>query len=273
MPSSCSNFLPVPAPDSQASTSAVSKTPPRPMNCFFLFRRDFALRQKNAGRRCTDTSKEASAAWEALPSAEKQVYREMAARVDEAHKINYPDYKYRPRTKEAKAEATAARATKSNGASGSGSTKHHKTKTSPQLDAVPTPDHSAALTPILNTFESQSQYSLGSADGDLYERQLFFPSPLVQSSPQVDAQNNTLESQSQRDVGAPGVAADALSIYSWVPSFALELPEFDPTPTELDLLQPDFGVLCGWDEEFANPLTREASSTRGYVHHTYYHPY
>ena len=74
---------------------------PRPMNSFFLFRKNFnaslTQQKKTQGKRHQrQVSGAARAAWKALSPAEKKVWIDRAAEADAEHKRMYPNYRYRP---------------------------------------------------------------------------------------------------------------------------------------------------------------------------------
>jgi len=82
-----------------------SNQPPRPSNCFMLFRSDYVKNHSGSNHRKRvpgahsnmTLSTRASAAWKALPESEKAHWEKKAKLEKEAHALAYPDYQYRPR--------------------------------------------------------------------------------------------------------------------------------------------------------------------------------
>ncbi|KAI0036899.1 hypothetical protein K488DRAFT_81641 [Vararia minispora EC-137] len=82
---------------------------PRPMNSYFFFRREMALRAKLfkdpkvANMTQADASRCYGFIWKNLPADERAKYDRMAAMAKSMHQQLYPHYKFRPRTKAQKA--------------------------------------------------------------------------------------------------------------------------------------------------------------------------
>ena len=75
---------------------------PRPANCYILFRRELRKAYvpppgKKADER--SRSKFTSNLWNNMSREEKAPWREKARLIKEAHKIRYPDYRYKPKRK------------------------------------------------------------------------------------------------------------------------------------------------------------------------------
>ncbi|KAF7325563.1 HMG box domain-containing protein [Mycena kentingensis (nom. inval.)] len=78
---------------------------PRPRNAFIFFRSDFLRAQKAAAGAQhkaldqTNVSSLAGTTWQAMTAAQKEPYREQAAREKEMYAVVYPGYKYTPNAK------------------------------------------------------------------------------------------------------------------------------------------------------------------------------
>ena len=75
---------------------------PRPANCYILFRRELRKAyvpppSKKADERAR--AKFTSNLWNNMSREEKAPWREKARLIKEAHKIRYPDYRYKPKRK------------------------------------------------------------------------------------------------------------------------------------------------------------------------------
>lgn len=89
-----------PGPAASGSPQGTEKIP-RPPNSWILFRREKSkqLREANPNISTGEVSTEAARQWKALSDEEKGFYQEMAREAAEQHKIQYPDYVYRPARK------------------------------------------------------------------------------------------------------------------------------------------------------------------------------
>lgn len=86
-----------PAPTSGGSSRSTEKIP-RPPNSWILFRKEKSkeLREANPSMSAGEVSTEAARQWKALSDEDKGFYQEMAKQAALQHKIQYPDYVYRP---------------------------------------------------------------------------------------------------------------------------------------------------------------------------------
>lgn len=86
-----------PEPTSSGSSQSTEKIP-RPPNSWILFRKDKSkeLREANPGMSAGEVSTEAARQWKAMSDEDKGFYQEMAKQAALQHKIQYPDYVYRP---------------------------------------------------------------------------------------------------------------------------------------------------------------------------------
>ena len=88
-----------PAPTTSGSPQGTEKIP-RPPNSWILFRRDKSkeLREANPNMSTGEVSTEAARQWKALSDEDKGFYQEMAKQAALQHKVQYPDYVYKPGT-------------------------------------------------------------------------------------------------------------------------------------------------------------------------------
>ncbi|KAK4514850.1 uncharacterized protein ATC70_002455 [Mucor velutinosus] len=72
---------------------------PRPLNSFMIFRMEHqaSVSKEYPGATHQDISKKLSMKWKELTAEERQEYYTKALAAKEEHKLQYPDYKYRPR--------------------------------------------------------------------------------------------------------------------------------------------------------------------------------
>ncbi|KAI9598485.1 sequence-specific DNA-binding high mobility group box protein, partial [Syncephalis fuscata] len=76
---------------------------PRPLNCFMTYRRDkHAQVMREQGHRCNNKfiSKIIGDMWKLEPEEVKAAYKRKAAEGAKQHELAFPDYKYRPRSKQ-----------------------------------------------------------------------------------------------------------------------------------------------------------------------------
>ncbi|CAG8546021.1 21063_t:CDS:1 [Dentiscutata erythropus] len=78
-----------------------STSPPRPLNAFFLFRRDFKEKQKRNGvpMKLDEMSRLASYVWDNLSNEAKSYFDVLATWAKQRHDELYPNYKYDPKSK------------------------------------------------------------------------------------------------------------------------------------------------------------------------------
>ncbi len=118
---------PSPAPSAFSHSSTQSDTPSprrhtpshrrtpehvrRPPNAFMLFRSDYWRKNKDTIRErdLREISRICGELWRALPSGEKQVYRDMANDAKEVHLAKYPDYKFTRVSRPKKMRKTVSR--------------------------------------------------------------------------------------------------------------------------------------------------------------------
>ncbi|KAJ7635167.1 hypothetical protein FB45DRAFT_481887 [Roridomyces roridus] len=230
------------ASSSGRSTPARSARILRPKTAWLQFRCEYS-RRRRPRRQQGDLSTDAADVWARMSAAEQQPYYDRAAREAEEHKIKYPNYKYQPRRKTPKAkvkELTGAECATEGRASGSSLQMGREAMTSAQSGTVPTADHPAPWMLGQNVFQLQPQFTFAAPEantGAYYSPQFLNLQPAIP--------------------------------YPLVPSFAPELTACEPTPTDVDLIDPDFEALCNWDEDFDN----SGSPAQGYVHQAYYQPY
>jgi hypothetical protein len=86
-----------PSPSASGSAQSTKKIP-RPPNSWILFRRDKSkeLREANPNMSTGEVSIEAARQWKVLSDEDKGFYQEMAKQAALQHKIQYPDYVYKP---------------------------------------------------------------------------------------------------------------------------------------------------------------------------------
>lgn len=74
---------------------------PRPPNSWILFRKEKSkeLREANPGMSAGEVSTEAARQWKALSDEGKGFYQDLAKQAAEQHKIQYPEYRYKPARK------------------------------------------------------------------------------------------------------------------------------------------------------------------------------
>lgn len=74
---------------------------PRPPNAWILFRKEKSkqLREANPSMSVGEVSAEASRQWRALSDEDQSVYKQLAEEAKRQHKIQYPDYRYKPARK------------------------------------------------------------------------------------------------------------------------------------------------------------------------------
>ncbi|CAI6335829.1 unnamed protein product [Periconia digitata] len=84
---------------SVSKVTAGRKNPPRPMNCWMLFRdtKHKQLKDANPNLTVQEISTLCAQDWRRLAPQEKNEWRERAKEAKEEHKRIYPDYKYNPR--------------------------------------------------------------------------------------------------------------------------------------------------------------------------------
>ena len=81
-------------------TPAASKEqPPRPPNCFLLYRADKLPELKDTLKRQGDLSKALGDMWNKESPAVRAAYKRKADRAAEEHRSLYPDYQFRPKRK------------------------------------------------------------------------------------------------------------------------------------------------------------------------------
>ena len=95
--------VPTPSPPAEStSTSEEKSQPPRPNNCFMVFRLS-ALKSEalpsDALSRQPAISRALGIVWHALPDDRQQLFKEAADVLKEDHKRKYPDYVYQPERK------------------------------------------------------------------------------------------------------------------------------------------------------------------------------
>lgn len=90
--------------DSNAATDDGKKQPPRPPNKWMLFRCDFLRRVGSLGTDLDSSidPNDIQAIWHNSPPSVHEYYTRLAALTKIAHKKEFPDYKYRPQTKQRK---------------------------------------------------------------------------------------------------------------------------------------------------------------------------
>ncbi|RIB24429.1 hypothetical protein C2G38_2031894 [Gigaspora rosea] len=76
-----------------------SASPPRPLNKFFLFRRDFIAKQKQSGRKMklADISCLAKNVWKNLPKEAVRCFEVLEQLAKDRHKEIYKGFKYKPK--------------------------------------------------------------------------------------------------------------------------------------------------------------------------------
>lgn len=91
--------------DGQAQDTAFSPQStekiPRPPNAWILFRKEKSkeLHQANPRMSAGEISTEASRQWKAMSVEERAFYHQMAETAAQQHKVQYPDYRYKPARK------------------------------------------------------------------------------------------------------------------------------------------------------------------------------
>lgn len=87
----------------QATTGSPQSTEkiPRPPNAWILFRKEKSkeLHEANPRMSVGEVSAEASRQWKAMSDEDHAFYRQMAKEAAEQHKIQYPEYRYKPARK------------------------------------------------------------------------------------------------------------------------------------------------------------------------------
>lgn len=73
----------------------------RPANPFILFACDYRRKQANRTRNNRHLSKEAGLLWRLMPEPEKKQWIRRANVVKEEHSVKHPDYRYKPRRRDA----------------------------------------------------------------------------------------------------------------------------------------------------------------------------
>ncbi|KAF2867182.1 mating-type protein MAT alpha 1-domain-containing protein [Massariosphaeria phaeospora] len=89
------------------------RRPPRPMNCWMMFRDAMhkQFKDMNPDLSVQQISTLCSREWKVLPAAEKDRYRAMAKHAKEEHQRRFPDYKYNPRRPGEKKKRQSRKAT------------------------------------------------------------------------------------------------------------------------------------------------------------------
>lgn len=88
--------------DDQAQTTTDSPQGndkiPRPPNAWILFRKEKSkqLHEANPSMSVGQVSAEASRQWHALSDEDRAFYKQMAEEAKQQHKIQYPEYRYKP---------------------------------------------------------------------------------------------------------------------------------------------------------------------------------
>ncbi|KAF2709811.1 hypothetical protein K504DRAFT_379456 [Pleomassaria siparia CBS 279.74] len=80
-------------------TARSGKQPPRPMNCFILYRNSMhkAVKEHNPDATVQEISKMLSETWAGMSDDEKNIWRREAEEVKDKHLRVFPGYKYNPR--------------------------------------------------------------------------------------------------------------------------------------------------------------------------------
>lgn len=88
------------APATTGSPQITEKIP-RPPNSWILFRKQKSkeLHEANPGMSAGEISTEASRQWKNLSDEDRGFFQEMAKEAAQQHKIQYPDYRYKPARK------------------------------------------------------------------------------------------------------------------------------------------------------------------------------
>ena len=96
------------------SASTVRKNPPRPMNCFLLYRdtRRIQLKEQHPTLTVQQISKLCSIDWKNLSPDQKGIWKARADAAKAQHERKYPDYKYNPRRPGEKKKRQSRKATR-----------------------------------------------------------------------------------------------------------------------------------------------------------------
>ena len=110
----------------------------RPMNPFMVFsqqrRRDIILVTPDMHN--AQISKQLGAEWKLLTEEQREPFKQESQRLRELHEKEYPDYKYRPRKKNAAKQQGAATTKKSGGAKVAKSKQHEHSTTDAALHKI-----------------------------------------------------------------------------------------------------------------------------------------
>lgn len=146
------------------SPTVNQKKPPRPMNCWMLFRdnKHKQLKQENPELTVQEISTICSNAWKTLPAAEKQLWKDKADKAKAAHQLLYPGYKYHPRKPGEKKKRQSRKSMEAAAAAAAAATA----STTSASQSPVTPSTSSSIPEIFD-FNSFEDTNLLTSDGNL----------------------------------------------------------------------------------------------------------
>ena len=149
-------------PTSAARTASVlQKNPPRPMNCWLLFRdeKHKQLKQQHPHLTVQQISTICSMDWKKLTVAEKNIWKERASDAKTQHERMFPGYKYAPRKpgqKKKRQSRKVAHAARSTALLSESSTSGSGTNPTTTLPESNTSSYGTSSTTALSNFNSSS---------------------------------------------------------------------------------------------------------------------
>lgn len=149
-------------PTSAARTASVSqKNPPRPMNCWLLFRdeKHKQLKQQHPHLTVQQISTICSMDWKKLTAAEKNIWKARAGEAKTLHELMFPGYKYAPRKpgqKKKRQSRKAANAARSAALLSKSSTSGSGTNPTTTLPESNTSSYGTSPTTALSNFNTSS---------------------------------------------------------------------------------------------------------------------